>query len=140
MEQIKNLIPKALNEHPYKIFNLKQLSKRVEFLLPDSIAVTILKSDDGRILHKTIEQLCDELIKEEKIISTDKYKFKALPVTNIVEGEIEFVKSGNAYVSVDGQADDIYIAASDTMNAINGDSVRVSLYATRPANKRRAKW
>ncbi|HNR20190.1 MAG TPA: ribonuclease R [Bacteroidia bacterium] len=135
VEQIKNLIPKALNEHPYKIFNLKQLSKRVEFLLPDSIAVTILKSDDGRILHKTIEQLCDELIKEEKIISTDKYKFKALPVTNIVEGEIEFVKSGNAYVSVDGQADDIYIAASDTMNAINGDSVRVSLYATRPGKQ-----
>lgn len=135
VEQIKNLIPKALNEHPYKIFNLKQLSKRVEFLLPDSIAITILKSDNVRLLHKTIEQLCDELIKEEKILSTDKYKFKAVPVTNIVEGEIEFVKSGNAYVSVEGQVDDIYIATSDTINALNGDTVRVSLYATRPGKQ-----
>lgn len=135
VEQIKNLIPKALNEHPYKIFNLKQLGKRVEFLLPDSIAVTILKSDDGRLLHKTIEQLCDELIKEEKIISTDKYKFKAVPVTNVIEGEIEFVRSGTAYVDVEGMEDDIIVAPSDTLNAINGDTVRVSLYATRPGKQ-----
>lgn len=135
VEQIKNLIPKALNEHPYKIFNLKQIVKRVEFLLPESIAVTMLRVDDGRLLHKTVEQLCDQLLKEEKIITTDKYKFKAVPVTNIVEGEIEFVKSGNAYVSVDGQADDISIAASDTINALNGDTVKVSLYATRPGKQ-----
>lgn len=86
-------------------------------------------------LSKTTHKEKDELIKEIKKLHADgklkevskgKYKLvKSVPV----EGIISFTSSRAAYVNIEGEEEDIYIARGRTANALNGDRVSLYIYA-----------
>ena len=52
---------------------------------------------------------------------------KQKKVFPILEGRVQMTREGFIFVIVDGQDDDIYVKASKTRNALDGDTVRVAV-------------
>ena len=52
-------------------------------------------------------------------------------------GKVQMGREGFIFVVVEGQEDDIFVKASKTRNALNGDTVRVALTKEKIGNKRR---
>jgi len=85
------------------------------------------KKNDRKIIIETLETL----VNSGKVIDTDRGKYKLKPVYSFVEGIIDFTARGAAYLSVEGYDDDIFIAPKNVKNALDGDRVKVSLFAKR---------
>ena len=54
---------------------------------------------------------------------------------NLITGTADMTSSGSAYVVVEGREDDIYVASRNTLNAMDGDKVRVRLIHDRRGKK-----
>ena len=52
-------------------------------------------------------------------------------------GRVQMTREGFIFVIVDGQDDDIYVKASKTRHALDGDTVRVAITREKGATKRR---
>lgn len=52
-------------------------------------------------------------------------------------GKVQMSREGFIFVVVEGEQDDIFVKASKTRNALNGDTVRVALTKEKVGNKRR---
>ncbi|MDO5442054.1 MAG: ribonuclease R [Bacteroidia bacterium] len=53
------------------------------------------------------------------------------------EGTVQMSREGFIFVTVPGEQDDIFVKATKTRNALNGDTVRVALTKEKTGNKRR---
>ncbi len=78
------------------------------------------------ILQIIIENVKKGLLKE---VATGKYQAHA--PKNYLVGVIDMAQSGSAYLVVEGQEEDIFIAPRKVRNALNGDTVKVYVYAKR---------
>ena len=59
---------------------------------------------------------------------------KAFP---LVEGRVQMTREGYAFVIVEGEEDDVFVKASKTRGALNGDTVRVSVTREKTDRQRR---
>lgn len=128
---LKKLLLEILSEHPYQPMNYKQVMKKYTYNPYYEIAEP-LEEEFGHDGFKqlTIDTLA-ELAESGDIEQTDRGKYRSLPVAHFITGKIDIVSSGAAYVMNEEYEDDIYIARGSTLNAMNGDTVKVSLYARR---------
>ncbi|HRH65739.1 MAG TPA: ribonuclease R [Bacteroidia bacterium] len=124
---------KTLNAHPNKTFNYKQLSTAIKPGFINHIRETI-----GEDVH--IEDLASELKKEVLIIlrsllakgdllEMEPGKYKLKPKHAYTEGIIDISAGGAAFLLSENDEDDIYIAPRNVKNALNGDKVKLYLYA-----------
>ena len=66
---------------------------------------------------------------EEKIKETEKGRYTiSISTSNTFEGIIDFNQSGNAYVSIDGVDEDIFIHMKNVKDALQGDRVLILLH------------
>ncbi len=126
---------KIFNQHPNRTFNHKQLGKQtkpqvVEYMRkqnPDYVSVGDLYDE----LKEATISLLNEMVAKGDLIETELGKFKMKPKHAYLEGIIDIKATGAAYLLSENDEDDIVIAANNVKNALNGDRVKIYLYAKR---------
>lgn len=116
-KKLKNAILSALYEEPAKVVNYKQISSWLG-----------IKDAEGRhLINVVLEELKDDEYLEQ--ISRGRYRLKAK--TGTVCGVVELQRQGFAYVNSDELDRPILVSAHNLNNAMDGDKVRLHLYARR---------
>ena len=126
---VRATILSVFKAYPAKAYNYKQLLKRFheeEFF--DSTKAFLEALDESELREIMFRQMEDLEIAGE-LEETDRGKYRLFPVAHFVTGRIDITSAGNAYVINDEFEEDIYILKGNTLNAIKGDIVKVSLYA-----------
>lgn len=118
---IKNILSTLVFEVFVKnitqIFNYKQVSSKLN-----------IDDDDTR---QIVQEIILDLEHEGKVEEIAKGKYQAKALQNHVEGIVDMAQSGSAYLVVEGMDEDIFLAPRKLRNALNGDRVKVFVYAKR---------
>ena len=124
---------KVFNRHPNKTFNYKQLAKQLkqnymayvrEFINPDAETNGVSGELKTELLF-ILTQLTDK----GEILEADRGSYKLKPKHAYMQGVIDISAGGAAYLLSENDEDDIYIAPRNVKNALNGDHVKIYLYA-----------
>ena len=62
---------------------------------------------------------------------------KEKKVVPVVEGRVQMTREGYAFVIVEGEEDDVFVKASKTRGALNGDIVQVAVTREKTDRQRR---
>lgn len=113
---LTQLVLNVFEQNGNQALNHKQVSAKLNILEPDSKVVIL-------------EILKDEAFKQTlKEISPGKFQLRELKT--FVEGKVDLTNDGSAFIVVDDEfEDDIYVAPRKLKNALNGDIVKVYVYA-----------
>lgn len=124
---------KIFNRHPHKTFNHKQLLKLIKPLAQDFIKKHLpgyaYQDDIHDELREGIIGMLGELHGKGDLIETERGKYKMKPQHAYMEGVIDIKPSGVAYLLSENDEDDIEIAPRNVKHALNGDRVKIYLYA-----------
>jgi ribonuclease R len=116
-KKLKNAILSVLYEEPAKVINYKQIASWLG-----------VKDPEGRrLINIALEEMKDDEYLEQ--ISRGRYRLKAK--TGTVCGVVELQPQGFAYINSDEVDRPILVSAHNLNNAMDGDKVRVHLYARR---------
>ncbi len=115
--KLKNAILSVLYEEPAKTVNYKQISTWLGIKDPET----------RKLVNVTLQELKDDDYLDE--ISNGKYKLKAK--TGSFIGNVELQPQGFAYVNSDEADRPVLISSRNLKHAMEGDKVRVHLYAQR---------
>ena len=116
---IRGRVLTVFKEHPGKSFNYKQIAAK-------------LNISDTKKRNSIIKAL-GQLNAQKIIKQTDPGKYVLLVnKKDYIEGTIEMTSSGNAYLLMPEDEEDIFIARRNTNRALDGD--RVSVYQIRKRN------
>lgn len=115
LQEIGRLILRFMNENSTKIYNYKQISDGIDHRNPRQRELVI------QALHKL--QAADRIKEPEK----GKYIIN-LDIKGTLTGIIDFNQSGNAYVTVEGLEDDVFIHSKNVKDALQGDKVLIVTY------------
>ncbi len=128
---------RAFNKHPNKTYNYKQLLRLINSVLPAFADANPEVNTGGleKNLKKEVLFMLAELQDKGDILEVDTGKFKLKPKHAYAEGIIDITSGGAAYILSENNEDDIYIAPKNVKNALNGDRVKIYLFA-RHKNKR----
>ncbi|RZJ38508.1 MAG: ribonuclease R [Chryseobacterium sp.] len=108
-------ILRFMNQKTSKIYNYKQIADGIDYKNPRQREMVI------QALHK--------LQATQKIKETEKGKYIVnVNIEGTLTGIIDFNQSGNAYVKVDGMADDIFVHQKNVKDALQGDKVLMVTY------------
>lgn len=115
--------------NPLKPFNYRQISSQLGV--------------EDKASRELIKNMLADLKSVEAIVEISRGKYQLNPELAeqtatqgaILKGKIEMKRNGKAYVLVDGQDEDIYIAPGNTHTAFNGDTVKVRLFPKRKDKK-----
>jgi len=111
-KNIGKLILDFMSKNTSKVYNYKQISDGIDFRNPRQ--------------REQVIQALHELKFQEKIKEVKKGKFGLnIQVNEPLTGIIDFNQSGNAYVSVEGMEDDIFVHQKNVKNALQGDTVLI---------------
>ncbi|HNP49411.1 MAG TPA: RNB domain-containing ribonuclease, partial [Bacteroidia bacterium] len=124
---------KTLNSHPNKTFNYKQLTTAIKpgFMnyVRETLGGDVVVEDLATELKKEILIIIRTLMAKGDLLEVERGKYKLKPKHAYTEGVIDISASGAAYLLSENDEDDIYIAPRNVKNALNGDRVKIYLYA-----------
>ncbi len=114
---LKNKILGLFSHNPVRSMNYKQVAGLLNTTLKDE--------------KKEIEKILKELKKENKLeeLHPGKYRFKSR--TGFITGRVDMTAYGSAYVVSDELEEDVYVSETNLHHALNGDMVKVYLFARR---------
>lgn len=115
--QILNIFTKS----PQKELNYKQISSML----------SINDSHNRDLVIKALDELVG--IGNLKIVSKGKYKLKSK--SSHIIGTVDLKKSGKAFLVSDELSEDVFIPFTKLRSALNGDKVKVCLFALRRGGK-----
>ncbi len=114
--EIFGLVQGIFTNNPKRTYNYKQISD-------------ILGLKKMTLKHTVVEVLY-ELLENGFLTEVAKGKFKLLSRGAVVVGTVDSTASGAAYiVPKDGDGDDIFVSQQNLKNALNGDLVKVQVFA-----------
>ena len=116
-DALKNKIIGLFSNNPARTWNHKQVAG--------------LLNMTGKEDKKEIEKVLRELKKEARLeeIRPGKYKFRSR--SGFITGTVDMTAYGNAYVVSDELDEDVYVSETNLHHALNGDKVKVYLFARR---------
>jgi ribonuclease R len=115
----------ALNiftKSPDKPLNYKQVAKRLE----------IEDQNDRNELQKVIHQL--KMSGDLQEVSAGQYRMRRMPSPQLI-GKVDLTAAGAAFVTVEGIDKDIYIEPRKVRQALQGDTVKLSVYARQKGSR-----
>lgn len=108
-------ILRFMNQKTSKIYNYKQIADGIDYKNPRQRELVI------QALHR--------LLANGKIKEAERGKYIVnLNVEGTLTGIIDFNQSGNAYVTVEGIEDDIFVHQKNVKDALQGDKVLIVTY------------
>lgn len=114
---LSNSILGVFTNSPRKNFNYKQISKQLLLKTPE----------EKQIAGALLNQLTSDGYLEE--MQAGKFKLKS--GGGYVIGKVDITSGGYGFVSTDSLEEDVFISQKNLHHALNGDSVKVYLYATK---------
>lgn len=116
--QLRSKLMEIFRGEPSATFNHKQVAAQLN--IADSQT------------RKSVMGVLNELSELGLLDQVSRGKFKIHPSQNsVIEGIIDFTKSGAAYVVTDSVEEDIYISEKNTGTALTGDTVSISIVGGR---------
>ena len=106
-----------LNDNPNKQFNYNQISAALEL------------SDEER--KKNLSFVLDKMRDDDLLLETQRGRYKANNRNPVLEGRFERRSNGKNFFVPSDDANIVYIPERKSMNAMNGDIVRIQLFAKR---------
>src|SRR5437016_920026 len=103
----------AFKHNASKLLNYRQISAFLEI------------NDEPQRL--TVIEIMEVLKEKGLITEKEPGKFQYKETENYINGTIDFITTGAAYVSVSLKEDDIYIPKGKTKDALQGDTVKVKI-------------
>jgi len=116
-QSLKKQILSILNQNQNQAFNYKQISKQ-------------LSIEDDNIRRLVVDVLY-ELKNNEDVEELETGKFRILQKSGFITGTIEMTSSNNAFVKSSDLGEPVFISQKNMNHALNGDVVKVYLYAKR---------
>ena len=116
-----NQIIGVFSHNPKKNFNYKQISKQLY----------VKSNEEKELILLILANLQNEGIIEE--IARGKYRLK--PVGREIIGRIEITQGGYGFVNVESFEEDVFVSQRNLNQALNGDLVKVLLYAHKKQQK-----
>jgi ribonuclease R len=113
----------AFEQNPAQTLNHKQVSARCGVEASDPFSRMI------------VQECLDALLQKGDLEEVERGKYRWTAPQGYVEGQLVLVSSGNGFVVVEGQADDVYIPTRKLNSAMHGDKVRVFLAVRRKGNR-----
>lgn len=98
-------------------FNYKQVSAKLNI--------------DDNSTRQLIHQIITENVKKGLLKEVETGKYQGSTPKNYLIGTVDVTQSGSAYLIVEGLEEDVFIAPRKLRNALNGDVVKVFVYAKR---------
>lgn len=120
------------DKHPRKKAGITSLVMRVFEQNPDvelthKQVSTLLDARDPRARQMVFDSL-SVLVNKRAIQRINHHTFRLAHSSPIVEGVISITQRGAGFVTVQGEAKDIYIGPSNIGQALNGDTVKVRVF------------
>ena len=115
-------IKKVLTAAGNKNLNYKQIAAQMK-----------LKDDFSKDL---VAEILNSLVEKEEVEEVQKGKFKIIKKETSVEGKVDLLSSGNAFVVVEGMEEDVFISAKHVNGAMPGDFVKVNLFNRKTEGKK----
>ncbi len=121
LQKLEQAVLRILKENGLKSFNYKQLSARLN-----------IKDDhDRKLVMSAVRNLADQ--QRVETVARGKYRYKH--IDHHITGTIDMTMKGSAYVISDDLDDDVYITPKNLNHALNGDLVKVLMFAQRKNKK-----
>lgn len=121
----KLLLSEVMNyfsSHPGKLLNYKQVCSGLQISDPSE--------------RVNVMEVLDTLVRDGQLHEPETGRFRLVRTgTSFITGTMELTASGAGYVISEESEEDIYINPSNMMNALNGDVVKVHLFARRRSRK-----
>ncbi len=114
-QMLTNKIIGLFTNNPTKLFNYKQIAKRFE-----------IKDDSIKGL---ITAILYELRDSGILVEISRGKFKLTTQGGYITGEVDLTMKGAGYIVSEESDEDIFVTQSNLNHALNGDIVKVYLYA-----------
>jgi len=114
-KDLTNSILGIFSNDPVRTFNYKQIAG----------LLLIKSSEEKKLINKVLSELKNEGHLEE--IYTGKYKLKS--AGGYITGKVDITNAGYGFLITDAIEEDIFISQKNLHHALNGDTVKVYLYA-----------
>ena len=114
-KELSNNILAVFSAHPKRAFNYKQLAGNL----------LITDPSEKRLITEVLYELKEKETLEQ--ISTGKFRLKAKGGT--IVGTVDMARGGYGYVVSETLKEDIFISQNNLNHALNGDTVKVLVYA-----------
>lgn len=118
---LRSKILGLFNENTAQALNYKQISGKLG-----------LTDQDQR---KQISDVLEELLRNDQLIEPERGKFKLKVRGGHITGTVQMTRSGAAYIITEEVKEDVYINNRNVNRALNGDKVKVYLYARREGQR-----
>lgn len=116
-KELASAIIQFLNDNSEKQYNYKQISAALD-----------VSSEERRT---TLRDVLDKLRDDELILETSRGKFKTNNRKPILEGRFERRSNGKNFFVPNDEGNIVYVPERNSKNAMNGDIVRIQLFAKR---------
>lgn len=116
-DALTNQVMGVFTNHPGQTFNYKQLAKRLK-----------LKDVSTR---RQIIPILEHLAEKEDLVEVYPGKYKLKSKGGYIFGTVDMTQFGYAFILADALEDDVFISRNNLNHALNGDYVKVYLYARR---------
>lgn len=116
-EALKKSIVAIYSANPNQPKNYKQIANQL-----------LIKDSNEK---KLINLVLQEMAEDGELNEVARGKFKLKSTSGHITGRVELTNAGYAYVHADDFHDDIFVSQKNLNRALNGDLVRVYLYAKR---------
>lgn len=122
IKDLPNQVLGIFTNNPTRSFNYKQISGRLG-----------IKDKQSR---KQVLKILYNLLEKENLTEVYSGKFRLKRKGGFVIGTVDLTAHGSAYVIVDSLTEDIYISQANLNHALQGDVVKVFLYASLKRHQR----
>ncbi len=106
-----------MERHPGRSYNYKQMAK----------SLNVHRMDTKRLIFELLKELAEA--GELTEVSTGRFKCKK--IGSYITGVVELTAKGSAYIISDESEEDVFVAFNNLKHALNGDKVKVLVYARR---------
>lgn len=114
-KELANNLLTIFTKHPRRVFNYKQLAGQ------------LLISDPSE--KKLITGILYELKQKETLDEVSVGKFRLKERGGYIIGKVDIARGGYGYVISESMKEDVFISLNNLNHALDGDSVKVQLYA-----------
>lgn len=87
--------------------------------------------------RKVIQEILESSERGGPFIQVEKGKYKVKDLRVFVQGKVDMTADGSAFIVIDDEEDDIYIAPKKLRKALHGDTVKIHVYEKQRGGRRK---
>lgn len=119
--ELRKEMCELMERHPGRSYNYKQMAK----------SLNIHSMDTKRLIFELLKESAEAGVLTE--VSTGRFKCKR--IGSYITGVVGLTAKGSAYIVSDESEEDVFVAFNNLKHALNGDKVKVLVYARRQNSK-----